>query len=417
MNNVNSIERYPVITAGAYSLIRIFMGSYLCVHFLHLLPYGAELFSSKGLLPSNLSPLLGIIPNPLASYDSPLFVSVLLVIGAICGICIAIGRFDRVCGISAAVILGWLYARNPLIANPSLPVVGWMLFAHACLPGGAYGALSSRNQPEKWLEWFYPRQIWLAAWLLLAVAYTYSGYTKLLSPSWVDGSAIRLVLENPLARDHFLNGLLLNFPAIFLQLLTWFVLIIELLFIVFCFWGFTRKWAWLCMLLIQFGFLTFLNFADLTFPMLLIHALTFDWRWLSKYTPSGKAILFYDGNCGFCNGLVRFALSEDIDKKLEYSPLQGKAFQEKELIPIEGDSIVVLKESGEALYKSDAAVHCLELMGGVWFLLGKVIRFIPKVLRDKGYDYIGRIRYHLAGKVDSGLCMLLPKPYRDRMLS
>ena len=44
---------------------------------------------------------------------------------------LAAGYYDRIAGIVAAVILGWLFARNPLIANPSLPVVGWMLIAHA----------------------------------------------------------------------------------------------------------------------------------------------------------------------------------------------------------------------------------------------------------------------------------------------
>lgn len=404
------------VTAGQYGLIRLFMGGYLCVHFFHLLPYGAELFSSEGLLPASLSPLLGIIPNPLAGYDSPFIVSVLLFSGAVAGFFIAIGLFDRVCSIAAVVLLGWLYARNPLIANPSLPVVGWMLVAHAFLPRGAYGLWSSRGQPEKWLQWFYPRQIWVAAWILLAVAYTYSGYTKLLSPSWVDGSSIRLVLENPLARDHFLRVFLLDLPPIFLQLLTWGVLIIELFFILFCFWTWARKWAWFAMLGIQMGFLFFLNFADLTFPMLLIHALTFDRRWVAKYQPKGSAILFYDGTCGFCNGLVRFALSEDVDKKLEYSPLQGQTFKDKGLVPIDDDSIAVFTESGNTLHKSDAAIYCLESMGGIWLLLGKGMSVFPGALRDKLYDLVGKVRYRLAGKVDTGICQLLPKQYRDRML-
>jgi predicted DCC family thiol-disulfide oxidoreductase YuxK len=405
------------VTAAHYSLIRVLIGGYLFVHFLHLLPYGTELFSSEGLLPAELSPLLGIIPNPLIGYDVPYFISVLLISGAASGFLIALGVFDRVSSIVAVVLLGWLYARNPLIANPSLPVVGWMLVAHACLPVGAYGKLSSRNHPEQWLNWSYPQQIWIAAWVLLAVAYTYSGYTKMLSSSWVDGSAIRLVLENPLARDHILREYFLDLPQIFLQFLTWAVMIIELLFVLFCFWEFTRKWAWIAMLGIQLGFLVFLNFADLTFPMLLIHALTFDRRWVARYRPKGSAILFYDGTCGFCNGLVRFSLSEDTENNLRFSPLQGQAFQDKGLVAIEDDSIAVLKESGEVLYKSDAAIYCLELLGGIWLLLGKVMAVFPKVFRDKCYDLIGRIRFRLAGRVDEGLCLLLPKPYRERMLS
>lgn len=404
------------VTAGQYSLIRILMGSYLLIHFLHLLPYGAELFSSEGILPAHLSPLLGIIPNPLADFDTPVLVSVLLVAGAVCGLCIAIGMYDRLCSILAAILLGWLYARNPLIANPSLPVVGWMLVAHAFLPSGAYGSWASKRQPEQWLTWFYPRPVWIAAWILLAVAYSYSGYTKILSPSWVDGTAISLVLENPLARDHIVRELLLGLPPLLLKLLTWGVLIIELLFIPFCFWAFTRKWAWIAMLVIQFGFLTFLNFADLTFPMLLIHALTFDRRCVDQYRPQDKAILFYDGTCAFCSGLVRFALSEDRDKKLEYSPLQGRTFQEKGVVPNEDDSIAVLKPTGETLYKSDAAIHCLEQLGGIWLILGKLMKLFPRKFRNTIYDFVGNIRYRLAGKVDTNTCQLLPGKYAEQML-
>lgn len=413
---MTDINNHAPITAGQYGLIRVLLGCYLIIHFLHLLPYGSELFSSEGLLPANLSPLLGIIPNPLASYDSPFTVSALLLSGAICGVLITIGAFDRISSVIVVVLLGWLFARNPLIANPSLPVVGWMLVAHVFLPSGAYGYWSSRKQPERWIQWFYPTQIWLAAWILLAVAYTYSGYTKLLSPSWVDGSAIRLVLENPLARDHLLRTFLLDLPPIILQLLTWSVLVIELLFVLFCFSTFTRKWAWFLMLGIQFGFLVFLNFADLTFPMLLIHALTFDRRWLSAFSPKDNAILFYDGTCAFCSSLVRFSLSEDVDKKINYSPLQGKTFQEKNLVPIEDDSIAVLKQDGKQLHKSDAVIYCLELLGGVWLLLGNFMKVFPKVIRDKCYDLIGKIRYKLAGKVDVSSCQLLPNQYRERML-
>ena len=409
-----TISNIP-ITAGHYAIVRILMGGYLIVHFLHLLPYGSELFSSAGLLPADLSPLLGISPNPLASYDLEITVSILLLAGAVCGLLIALGTFDRVASVVAMIILGWLFARNPLIANPSLPVVGWMLLAHACLPNGAYGLWSSRRQPEKWISWTYPKPIWIAAWIMLAVAYSYSGYTKLLSPSWVDGSAIQLVLENPLARDHFLTDLLLALP-VFLKVLTWSVIIIELLFIVFCFWRVTRMLAWLCMLFIQFGFLVFLNFADLTFPMLLIHILTFDRRWLEKIQPSENAILFYDGTCGFCSGLVRFALSEDKDNKLMYSPLQGDTFKNKGLQPIEDDSIAVLTESNEIYHKSDAAIHCLKLLGGIWLLLGCVLKVFPKILRDKCYDFIGKIRYKIAGQVDIESCQLLPEQYRIRML-
>ena len=34
------------LSAGHYSLIRILLGAYLCLHFIMLIPYGTELFSA-----------------------------------------------------------------------------------------------------------------------------------------------------------------------------------------------------------------------------------------------------------------------------------------------------------------------------------------------------------------------------------
>jgi hypothetical protein len=87
-----------------------------------------------------------------------------------------------------------LYGRNPLIANPSLPFVGWLLLAHLLIPS------ASRNEEARPIKAGIPEDIYLAARIVMALAYTYSGYTKLVSPSWTDGTALSYVLTNPLAR-------------------------------------------------------------------------------------------------------------------------------------------------------------------------------------------------------------------------
>ena len=158
---------------------------------------------------------------------------------------------------------------------------------------------------------------------MLAVAYSYSGYTKLLSPTWVEGETIRLVLENPLARDHALRGLVLALPPIMLQLLTWAVLWVEVLFAPLVLVRRLRPVMWTLMLIAQLGFLCFLNFADLTFPMLLVHLLTFDPRWLQRRAPQPRGLLLFDGDCAFCHATVRFATSEDHAGRLSFAPLSG----------------------------------------------------------------------------------------------
>lgn len=270
-------------TGGQYSVYRTLLGAFLVVHFTMLLPYGAEVFGKDGLLASaSLSPYFGVLPNPLDYFDSPTGIATFLGIGVLCGVAVAIGWFDRVSAVFAAVLLGWLFQRNPLIANPSLPLLGFLLILHAFVPTRPYGSVAALRAGGADPAWRLPQHLQLAAWIVLAVAYSHSGITKLFSPSWTDGETIRLVLENPLARDHALRELVLALPPIFLQSVTWAVLWVEVLFAPLVMFRRWRPAMWTAMLLAQLGFLCFLNFADLTFPMLLAHLITFDPRWIKR---------------------------------------------------------------------------------------------------------------------------------------
>ena len=94
-------------TGGQYSIFRALFGSYLAFHYLQLVPWGPELFSNQGLLPSpSLSPLMHLFPNILAVWDSPLIVQILLVFAAFTAVLFAIGLWDRI----AAVVLWYLGA-------------------------------------------------------------------------------------------------------------------------------------------------------------------------------------------------------------------------------------------------------------------------------------------------------------------
>jgi len=75
-----------------------------------------------------------------------------------------------------------------MIGNPSLPFVGWLVLGHTLTPARSYDFSPSNEGKAR--RWELPADIYLSAWILMAVAYSYSGYTKLLSPSWIDGSAL-----------------------------------------------------------------------------------------------------------------------------------------------------------------------------------------------------------------------------------
>jgi predicted DCC family thiol-disulfide oxidoreductase YuxK len=374
-------------TGGQYSVFRALLGAYVIVHFLMLIPYGAEVFGAGGAIArAEYSPLMGVLPNPLAISDAPWAVTTLLSIGAASGILLAIGWFDRAASVLAAIVLAWLYQRNPLIANPSLPLLGWVLIVHAFTPPRPYGSLAAKLKGAD-PAWRLPNHLFAAVWIVLAVSYSYSGYTKLFSPAWVHGDAIRLVFENPLARDHWLRDLVLALPPIFLDLLTSSVLYVELLFAPLALFRCLRPALWVAMLVAQLGFLCFLNFADLTAPMLLVHLLTFDPRWLASRVTDRPATLLFDGHCAFCHATVRFAAIEDQRKLIRFEPLPG-----------DGDSIVLLDRDRYS-FKSRAVAGVLERLGGLWWLLGRLLRAVPRPLADFGYDCVGRIRYWLGGRV------------------
>jgi predicted DCC family thiol-disulfide oxidoreductase YuxK len=406
-------------TANQYRLIRVLLGAYLFVHFSELLPWASELFSTAGMLPDQAqSPLFGIIPNVLALVDTPQFLIGLVAAGAVASIAFVCGYRDKVAAVLLWYLLACLFGRNPLIANPALPYVGWMLVTHLFVPRLPRGPLPDIATPGASGSWEMPRPLFAAAWIVLALAYSYSGYTKLLSPSWVSGDAIGYVLQNPLARDYFLRDWFLALPDGALPILTWSVMGIELVFAPLALFGRMRPMLWSAMFVVQLGFLCLLNFADLTTPMLLFHLLTFDPAWIPARQPHSKELIFYDGKCGFCHRVVRFVLAEDRIGKFVFSPLQGETFKrtvEEKIRRDLPDSFVVLERSGRLLLRSDAVIHISIRLGGLWRVLGTLLAVVPRAVRDGGYDFVGMVRRRLFADPDS-YCPTVPPELRVRFV-
>src|SRR4029077_11744770 len=113
---------------------------------------------------------------------------------------------------------GWacLFNRNNLINNPSIPYIGLLLLLSIIVPRGE---AFDPNRASK--SWQFPALVYWTAWILMAAGYSFSGWAKLHSPSWIDGSALFHVLNNPLARCGFARDLLLALPSWSLRPLTW----------------------------------------------------------------------------------------------------------------------------------------------------------------------------------------------------
>ena len=130
-----------------------------------------------------------------------------------------------------------------------------------------------------------------------------------------------------------------------------------------------------------------------------------------------NAIVFYDGACALCHATVRFSLARDKNDLLYFAPLGGETMQRHQIDTKGMKSVILFIEStGETFYKSDAVIALLERLGGIWFILAKIMKIIPGIIRDSIYDYIAKIRYKLFGKIDDKICPLLPKNYQSKIL-
>src|SRR5688572_25633745 len=101
-------------TGGQYSLYRVVFGLYLLFHFVALLPWSAELFSNRGVLPADASPFLKLFPNVLAISDEPAAVAALITLAAIASFFFLVGVHDRIAAVVVWYVLACLSGRNPL---------------------------------------------------------------------------------------------------------------------------------------------------------------------------------------------------------------------------------------------------------------------------------------------------------------
>jgi predicted DCC family thiol-disulfide oxidoreductase YuxK len=393
-------------TGGQYSIVRAALGAYLAIHFASLLPYAAEVFSGRGAVPSAaLSGFHGYFPNVFARLDSPSAVVAGLLLGVALSALFALGKHDRPAALGLWYLWACLLGRNPLILNPSIPYVGWLFLAHALLlPPAPYGSLDALKRPDPGAGWRFPRPVFAAAWALLALSYSYSGWTKLMSPSWWDGSALSVVLSNPLMRENRFVAWLSSQPAPLLQLLTWGALAAELLFAPLALSARLRPVLWGALLSMHLSLLFLVDFADLSMGMVMFHLFTFDPDWVPA--REGKAVVFIDGGCSVCHGFARFVLAEDRRGRLSIGHLGGEAMAAAAPPPGLPDSLVVLAQDRRWLTRSAAVLHVLSMLGGLWRAAASALSLVPAMLRDEVYDAFARRRRAASAAV--GPCPLPP---------
>ena len=114
-------------------------------------------------------------------------------------------------------------------------------------------------------------------------------------------------------------------------------------------------------------------------------------------------ILLVDGECILCNNLVLWIIPRLKNKNLRVAALQDKALIKSLGIQISEDidSIFYVESSGKQLIYSDAALRIGLDLKTPYPLISRILRVVPKFLRDPIYRWVAKNRYRIFGKKES----------------
>ena len=140
---------------------------------------------------------------------------------------------------------------------------------------------------------------------------------------------------------------------------------------------------------------------------------------------NARALMLYDGLCGFCNASVQWLLKHDAQDRFRFAAQQS-AFACEVLQrhgvsaeqQLKDNSVYLVTHLGESdeqlLQRSDVTVQCLFSLGGFWKVCGYALQMVPRIVRDAGYTFIARNRFRLGGRYAS--CPLPTPAQRAKFL-
>jgi predicted DCC family thiol-disulfide oxidoreductase YuxK len=132
----------------------------------------------------------------------------------------------------------------------------------------------------------------------------------------------------------------------------------------------------------------------------------------------GRPVLLYDGVCALCNGVVRFVLKRDREGVFRFAPLESEVARELAGSTEGIDGVVLVLDAlvpgQRVLRRSDAVAEALRLLGGGWRRMGRVLRVVPRAVREVGYGVVARMRYRVFGRY--AVCPLPAADVRERFV-
>lgn len=132
---------------------------------------------------------------------------------------------------------------------------------------------------------------------------------------------------------------------------------------------------------------------------------------------ANERVVFFDGDCGFCNRWVLFVLKKDSKKLFRFASLQSevanRCFKERNEPELADGKSLVLLESGRFFVKSTAVLKILREVDGFW-RFAYLFMACPAPLRDFVYSVFARWRHVLGSKK---YCAIPPPDVVNRFLA
>jgi predicted DCC family thiol-disulfide oxidoreductase YuxK len=138
-----------------------------------------------------------------------------------------------------------------------------------------------------------------------------------------------------------------------------------------------------------------------------------------------RLLVVFDGNCGLCNGWVRWLLRRDRHDRLRFAASSSSLVadllaQHSQLLPpgqIPG-TVLVFRDPcrpNQKVWSRFAAVRIvLNELPGPWPALSRVLGGIPGFLSDPAYRLVARWRYRIWGRLDH--CPIPTPEQRERFV-
>jgi predicted DCC family thiol-disulfide oxidoreductase YuxK len=115
-------------------------------------------------------------------------------------------------------------------------------------------------------------------------------------------------------------------------------------------------------------------------------------------------IVFFDGECPFCVGWVKFLIDRDADDRFRFASLQSdwtaRFFRQHGIDPSSQPDSILVWDGDQLRSRSNALITVAEALPGIWHGM-RHLDIFPRDFRDRIYAAIARNRHKLFGKYEA----------------